>query len=252
MDAIIATNSRSGASLNARDIPTIINWVRQRLTGSAKDSIHVDWYGGEPLLNLEFVESASLALQASCAELNVSYSASIISNGTCWPADLPTFIRRHRIRQVQISFDGLKENHDKRRRYRKGRSPQPGTSSFDQAVTVVDELLDVVRVDLRFNTDRGNHDDLEGFIGFTKSRGWFDRPFPCVFQLARISDYSERSGFLSRTKLSEEEFEAVRERVRALIPEATLDETTSRAIYPLPRTSVCAALAQELDRRRGG
>ncbi len=129
--------SRSGAALNARDIPAIVNWVRDRLSASAKDSIHVDWYGGEPLLNLEFVENASAALQGLCAELDVSYSASIISNGTCWPEDLPAFIRRHRIRQVQISFDGLKENHDKRRRYRRGRSPQPCTdinaASFSRA-----------------------------------------------------------------------------------------------------------------------
>lgn len=237
--------SRSGAALNACDTPSIVNWTRERLIASGKDSIHVDWYGGEPLLNLEFLEHASAALQGLCVELDISYSASIISNGTCWPDDVPAFIRRHRIRQVQISFDGLKENHDKRRRYRRGRSPEPGISSFGQAVAVVDQLLDVVRVDLRFNTDRGNHSDLEGFIGFSRARGWFERPFPCVFQLARISDYSERSDFLSRTKLSEEEFEGVRERARALVPEATLDETTSRSTYPLPRTSVCAALAED-------
>lgn len=237
--------SRSGAALNAHDIPAIIDWVRERLSASAKDSVHVDWYGGEPLLNPDFLELASAALQGLCAEVGVSYSASIISNGTSWPDDLPAFVARHRIRQVQISFDGLKDHHDKRRRYRRGRSPEPGVSSFEQAVAVVDQLLDVVRVDVRFNTDRGNHTDLEGFIGFSRARGWFDRPFPCVFQLARISDYSERSDFLGRTKLSEEEFEAVRERARALVPEATLDETTSRSTYPLPRTSVCAALAKD-------
>jgi uncharacterized protein len=237
--------SRSGAALQASDIPAIVDWARERLNTSAKDSIHVDWYGGEPLLNLEFVESASAALQDLCANLKVSYSASIISNGTSWPNDSQAFVARHRIRQVQISFDGQKENHDKRRRYRRGRAPEPGTSSFEQAVEVVNQLLNVVRVDLRFNADRGNHGDLESFIEFCRSRGWFDRPFPCVFQLARISDYSERSDFLSRTKLTEEEFEVVRERARASLPENILDETTSRSIYPLPRTSVCAALAQD-------
>jgi uncharacterized protein len=237
--------SRSGESLKAQDLPRIVEWVRQRLKTSGKDSIHVDWYGGEPLLNLEFVESASLALQDACAALNVIYSASIISNGTCWPDDVAAFIDRHRIRQVQISFDGMKENHDKRRRYRRGRLPQPGASSFEQAAAVVDQLLNVVRVDLRFNVDRGNHGDLETFIEFCKTQGWFDRSFSCVFQLARISDYSERSGFISRTKVSEQEFESVRERARALLPERILDETTSRSTYPLPRTSVCAALAND-------
>jgi uncharacterized protein len=238
--------SRSGAALNARDAPAVVDWVRERLTASGKDSIHVDWYGGEPLLNMEFVEQASSALQELCAALKVSYSASIISNGTCWPEDMAGFVRRHRIRQAQISFDGLKDHHDKRRRYRKGWAPEENSSSFERAVAVVEGLLDHVRVDIRFNVDSGNHADLEGFIAFCKARGWFEKPFPCIFQLARISDYSERSGFLRKSKISEKEFEQVRERTRRLIPEeAMLDETTSRSTYPLPRTSVCAALATD-------
>ena len=238
--------SRTKDTLGAADVSGIVAWTRARLISSGKDSLHVDWYGGEPLLNIDFIDAASDALQSLCAELAVSYSASVISNGTCWPEDVASFIARHRIRQVQISFDGLKANHDKRRRYRRGRAPDPSASSFEEAVAVVDRLLDVVRVDLRFNADRGNNDDLEGFVGFCRERGWFDRPFPCVFQLARISDFSERAGFLSRTKLTEAEFEKVRERARGVVPEeSTLDEVTTRSIYPLPRTSVCAALADD-------
>lgn len=237
---------RSRAALGAADVPSILDWTRARLAASGKDSLHVDWYGGEPLLNIAFIEVASDALQSLCNELNVSYSASVISNGTCWPDDVSGFIRRHRIRQAQISFDGLKANHDKRRRYRRGRAPGPGTSSFDQAVALVDKLLEVVHVDLRFNSDRGNSDDLEPLVAFCRERGWFDRPFPCVFQLARISDYSERSGFMSQAKLSEDEFERLRERARHLVPnETNLDETTTRSLYPLPRSSVCAALADD-------
>jgi uncharacterized protein len=238
--------TRSNDSLQTSNISVIADWVRQRLVQSGKDSLHVDWYGGEPLLNIKFVEEASSVLQNLCSDLNVTYSASIISNGTCWPTDLSLFVRKHRIRQVQISFDGLKNHHDKRRRYRKGWAPAQYSSSFEQAVAVVDELLHVVRVDVRFNTDRGNQTDLEPFIEFCRSRGWFDKPFPCIFQLARISDYSERSEFMSQAKISEDEFEKVRERARLLVPaESSLDETTARSTAPLPRTSVCAALAHD-------
>ena len=237
---------RTRDALAESDVPAVVGWTRQRLAASGKDSLHVDWYGGEPLLNIDFIDAASGALQALCEEMGVSYSASVISNGTCWPDDVGGFVRRHRIRQVQISFDGLKANHDKRRRYRKGRAPDPSVSSFDRAVAVVDELLNVARVDLRFNADQGNQGDLEGFVAFCRGRGWFDRPFPCIFQLARISDFSERAAFLSRTKLPEEEFERLRERSRQMVPhEAMLDETTARSLYPLPRTSVCAALADD-------
>jgi uncharacterized protein len=238
--------SRSKAALESRDIADVTKWTKARLVSSGKDSLHVDWYGGEPLLNLEFLETASGELQRLCAELNVSYSASIISNGTRWPSDVGSFIRRNRIRQVQISFDGLKSNHDKRRRYRRGYLQDGESSSFEQAVSVVDRLLDFVRVDVRFNADRGNQGDLEDFVEFCKARRWFAKPFPCVFQLARISHYSERSDFLSEKQISEDEFETLRQRARSLIPdESNLDETTSRSTYPLPRTSVCAALAMD-------
>jgi uncharacterized protein len=127
------------------------------------------------------------------------------------------FIRNHRIRQVQISFDGMKANHDKRRRFRKGWAAER-TSSFEQAVALVDRLLHAVRVDIRLNVDRGNASDLEEFVRFCIGQDWFNKPFPCVFQLARISDYSERAGFLRETKLSEDEFEGIRNRARRLVP----------------------------------
>lgn len=238
--------ARSNDALASSDVEAIVEWTKVRLVSRKRTSLHVDWYGGEPLLNQDFLELASQALQNLCRELEVSYSASIISNGTRWPEDVIEFIRRHKIRQVQISFDGLKTNHDKRRRYRKNYSPSNTSSSFELASTLVLKLLDIVRVDVRFNVDQGNADDLDGFIALCIEQNWFNRNFPCVFQLARISDYSERSGFMSKSQIGEDEFEKLRERSRALLSDETqLDETTSRSTYPLPRMSVCAALATD-------
>jgi uncharacterized protein len=234
---------RSGESLKSSELNEIVSWTARQLAG-VTDRLHVDWYGGEPLLNRSFIEEASAALQKLCAEMHVGYAASVISNGTCWPDDPADFVLRHKIRQVQISFDGMKPNHDKRRHYRRGRASLPNSSSFDEAVAVVDALLDVVRVDIRFNIDRGNQTDIEEFIGFCRDKGWFNRAHPAILQLARISSYSKRSSFMEKTQISEVEFENIRSRVRDLVPlEDVLDETTSRAVYPVPRTSVCAALS---------
>jgi uncharacterized protein len=143
---------RSDARLALADAPPLVALAEARLVASGKRTLHVDWYGGEPLLNVEFLEQASHALQALCARLGVVYGASVISNGTAWPADVGAFVRAHK---VQISFDGLRENHDRRRRYRRGRAPSPDASSFGRAAAYVDRLLDHVRVDVRINVDRG-------------------------------------------------------------------------------------------------
>jgi uncharacterized protein len=235
---------RTPDSLGFRDVGAIVDLARQRITESAQRSLHVDWYGGEPLLNLEFIDEASRALQALCKQEKVRYVASIISNGSAWPSDVKGFVARNCIRQVQISFDGLKANHDRRRRFRKGYG-RAGVSSFSCAVELVDKLVQCTRVDLRYNIDRGNRGDLLQFICFARERGWFTGPFPAVFQPARLAAYSDSSSFMRNYELSLEEFDALRGDVRREIgSDARIEESEVPAGFPYPKTSVCAALAR--------
>lgn len=235
---------RSGKSLKAQDIDQVLSLAERMIGESPRPSLHVDWYGGEPLLNLEFMEAASARLIALTESAGARYTASIISNGTEWPADVRGFIARNRVTQVQISFDGLKKNHDKRRfflaPYRRG-----DRSSFDLAAKLVDTLVSCVRVDLRFNIDRGNAGDLPGFIDFACERGWFSARFPAVFQPARLSAYSERSRFMASSQLGIDEFDRLRADIRKRLSGiGKVEESEIPDGYPRPRTSVCAALAR--------
>ena len=235
---------RSPHRLTPADVPAIVESTRRRLRDHPTKSLHVDWYGGEPLLNMEFIESASLALQAMCADEGASYHASVISNGTVWPEAVENFVARHRIRQVQVSFDGLREHHDRRRRFRRGRALHGQESSFDLIVALVDRLLHFVRVDLRFNADRYNQGDLLPFVEFARARGWFARRFPAVVQPARLAAYSERSGFMRSAEMPAAEFETLRASVRSVAgTEIQVEESEVPDFFPYPKTSVCAALA---------
>ena len=234
---------RSEARLEAASAADVVTWTRARLIASGKKTLHVDWYGGEPLLNQAFIETASVLLQQLCAELEVAFSASIISNGTCWPEDVGGFVRRHKIRQAQISFDGMRRNHDQRRRFRDKNKPD---SSFDLAVSLVDQLLDFVRVDIRINIDRKNQADATPFVAFAQSRGWFQRQFPAVIQPARLSAYSDASAFMRKSELTLSEYDelraAVREKAHGYF---AVEESEAPEGFPVPRSSVCAALAND-------
>ena len=97
---------------------TILARLDQSIARSSRRAVHLDWYGGEPLLNAGFIEYASERIQAHVASRGLAYSASIISNGTGWPDDPLAFVQRHAIREVQISFDGDQEQHDRYRAFR--------------------------------------------------------------------------------------------------------------------------------------
>jgi uncharacterized protein len=237
--------SRSKDALRVQDVDDIVAIARERLSRRNKSSLHVDWYGGEPMMNLEFLEQASAALQAFCEAEGVTYHASAISNGTHWPTDVGPFVARHKLRQIQISFDGLKENHDQRRRYRPRHRPTEDASSFDRAVRLVDSLLRHTRVDIRYNADPGNMEDLAGFIEFAEERGWFDAPHKCVVMVAKLSAYSDRSAFMRGRELTTEQFEALQELARRRLPPAAQDHQDIVRGFPVPKTSVCGALAAD-------
>ena len=187
------------------------------LTKNGGKALHVDWYGGEPLLNIDFLNAASSEIQAICVEFGASYRASIISNGSSWPDDVEAFVTQNKIIQAQISFDGLKARHDKSRRYRKSFDPDKSLSSFDRAVELVDKLVMVTRVDVRYNIDRKNVVDLFPFLDFAESRDWFRAPFPAVFQPARLAYYSEKTKFMRNFELGVEEFDELRENCKASV-----------------------------------
>jgi uncharacterized protein len=238
--------SRSKHQLLARDVPQVVSIAQSRLEKSGKRALHVDWYGGEPMMNLNFLVQASSALQELCRNLHVDYVASIISNGTCWPEDVVSFVRAHKLRQAQISFDGMRDNHNKRRYFNREHVTDAVQTPFDLAVNLVDRLVQCTNVDLRFNIDRKNAVDLEPLITFARTRGWFNAPFRLKFQPARLASFSERSSFMRGYELSVDEYDLHRCRARELIAgETPIEESEAPYGFPFPRSSVCAALAQD-------
>lgn len=238
--------SRSKKKLEFYDIDPIIGYIDERIKKTGKKSLHIDWYGGEPLLNLDFLEKASRKIQDYCKKNKIIYHASIISNGTLWPDDLSAFIQNHKIRQVQISFDGLKDNHNSRRKYRKEYLEESENNSFDKTFELVENLLDHVRVDIRFNIDWKNKDDIFEFLEIIIEKGWFLKKFPAIFQPAKLASYSEKSSFMEKVQLKEVEYDAITKKVSTrLLNIGKVEESETPDGFPFPKTYVCAALAND-------
>lgn len=234
---------RTEKKLELKDTESIIKQLTLLYDNNKKKSLHVDWYGGEPLLNIDFMEAASLRIQEFCSERGINYHSSIISNGTLWPNEIEQFLKRHKIRQVQISFDGMKENHNSRRRYRK-EFINGEDNSFDITFSLVEKLLDFVTVDIRFNIDWKNKNDVFDFLDLIIEKGWFNKRYPGIFQPARLSSYSERSAFMSKKQLSLEEFDSIRNKItKRLKGVGKIEESEVPDSFPFPKTHVCAALA---------
>jgi uncharacterized protein len=236
--------NRSKHQLESGDIEIIIAHIEKTFNGNFKRSLHVDWFGGEPLLNIPFIETASLRIQEFCKENGISYHASVVSNGTLWPQDVLGFISRHKIRQIQITFDGIKESHEKVRRYR--REYQEGKSSFDEAINLINELANYVKVDLRFNISPLNQHELIPFMDYIEEQGFFNKKYPVTFFPAMVSAYTEKAAFVRKEEFSPEELdgltEEIRERLKGI---GKVAESQNPHDFPFPKNYVCAALAND-------
>ena len=147
--------------LKAETLDAFFDWVRVRFAGRRK---YLTLFGGEPLLAGSGHRAAvsDFLDRASAANLDVA----IVTNGY-YLEDYVPLLAKHRIREVQVTLDGSKEFHDKRR-VLKGGGP-----SFDRVVAGVDAcILAGLSVNLRMVVDRDNLISLPALADFAVDRGW--------------------------------------------------------------------------------
>lgn len=149
--------------------------------------IEVKLWGGEPLLaeNRPVIQY----IVDRCRE--VGFRVRAVTNGT----DLGAYrdlIGRSGISQLQITLDGPRRIHDRRR------TDDPRNPNFDTIVANIEDALERgVHVDLRMNVDRSNASSVPQLDSFVRRRRWHERP---QFSF-RIAHLTPSPGFHPRTLL---------------------------------------------------
>jgi uncharacterized protein len=79
------------------------------------NSLHISWFGGEPLMELELMEELTSLFQEEAKKHNVSYSADISTNGYFLSKEVFQKLLAMDVRQFMVTIDGVERVHDKRR-----------------------------------------------------------------------------------------------------------------------------------------
>ena len=125
----------------------LIKFLKERVREN--DTLLLNWFGGEPLMNKKVLNSVSNELK----RYGISFCSYIITNGSLINKKMVTtdFIRWN-VKDVQITLDGLGETYEKRKAY------------IDQKRNIFLRILQKielvakngVRVHIRLNVDRRN------------------------------------------------------------------------------------------------
>ena len=139
----------------------IVALAERMLDTANEKNVHVTWFGGEPLLAPDVIESLSARLMELAKGRDGTYAASIITNGYLLTQEIADMLERYSVKSAQITIDGLGPTHDATRHLANG------GPTFDRIVANLRNLKLPFKVSIRHNVHEGNRaemDELESFI----------------------------------------------------------------------------------------
>lgn len=106
------------------------------------DNISIAWYGGEPLLALDIIESITKKALEICEKRNIEYSSFIVTNGYNLTRDVAERLQEYKVEFIQVTIDGLEDVHNLRRPLKDG-EPTFGTiiKNLSQNIDILPLLL---------------------------------------------------------------------------------------------------------------
>mgnify|MGYP001266359589 CR=1 FL=1 len=115
--------------------------------------LYITWYGGEPLMAFDRIESITKRI----LDEKIPLYASIVTNGYLLDKNIISKLKQNRIRKIQITVDGLEKQHN---------TTRPligGGDTFNKILQNIDTLLKdwdgklSIRVNISKNNDKDYH-----------------------------------------------------------------------------------------------
>lgn len=141
---------KKAGSITSGVLDSIIEYVLKR----NPDSLHITWFGGEPLLAVKQIKEFSEKLDI---HFHGEYSSDIITTGFPVTDSVIDTIKRSHITDIQVTIDGAKKNHN-RVKYTKGCS-DTFTRVIDN-VDIITSCIPEIRCAIRVNVTKANSADI--------------------------------------------------------------------------------------------
>ena len=149
------------AKMSAEVQDDVVALAERMLEADHARELQVSWFGGEPLLACDVIESLSERLMALVDKRGGTYNAGIITNGYLLTQDIVDMLERCKVTTAQVTIDGMGATHDATRRLANG------GPTFERITSNLRNLKLPFRVNIRHNVHEGNRaemDELKAFI----------------------------------------------------------------------------------------
>ena len=128
----------------------VVELAGRMLDASLAKKLEITWFGGEPLMATDVIESLSPRLMQVAEERGCDYHARIFTNGNLLTEDVVDLLLRCRVTNVHIPLDGIGATNDATRRL------VGGGPTYDRIIENLGLLKPPIKTLIRANTHDGN------------------------------------------------------------------------------------------------
>ena len=145
----------------------VVEFVRIR--AKYAKNIHIEFYGGEPLLNTQILLYLAQTVHQFAIQNCIRFSFGIMTNGTLLDHDIVPKLIGWGLSDVQFTLDGPERVHDRFRKFKNGRG------TFATVVANIRKLSESIRPQVRVNICEDNVDTIPELFAYLRNESLQDR-----------------------------------------------------------------------------
>jgi len=190
---------KSSKSMEKDTYKTISEVIKKNYLNRNINDIRITWYGGEPLLEEKNIRMFYKTLSYFVSKNNLT--TSIITNGTLLRQAFIDYINKYtKISKIQVTIDGEKDIHDKKR------CLKDGIGTYDLIMKNVLNINEVCKISMRINIDKESLVGIEKLFKDLKTKK-VDKKKNIFIYFGHLRNYTDnvkmgKEKFLSKSEFS--------------------------------------------------
>lgn len=165
----------------------VFAFIQQHMREAGAKWVYVNWFGGEPLLNVDVLCHLSERIRREAEAIGAHYESLVITNGALLTREVAERLRAAGVAAAQVTIDGPAEIHDRRRPFKGG---QP---SFHRIVANVRDTFEILNTRIRINVDESNHGAQGELVHALAAEGILRGPHAPLIYAGKVTRYTEHS-----------------------------------------------------------
>ena len=179
-------------TMSARVEDALVALVASRLANEQHNSLDITWFGGEPLLAMDVMESLSPRLIELAHAHGIRYRARVDTNGYFFDQDHVDRLERMRVSHAMITVDGVGAVHDATRPLANG------GGTYARIMGNLERVHTSMSINVRYNLHAGNVEHVprvaELVRGIAERNGV--RMRLTLYEVKRVAVNENRSGMV--------------------------------------------------------